>query len=153
MIIRLRPIVYVCCKLQFCKNNVTLVLLVFIRIDTNAPSQFSWQVFLAVLGIPDILVRIRIRRSVPLTNGSGSGSNSGFGSFPQAHYLQFKKFSFLKKFCVKILFCKHYFSPLNTFMRKGRIRIVPLTNGSGRPKNIRIRIPNTGLSDFFIKCS
>jgi hypothetical protein len=21
-------------------------------------------------------------------------------------------------FCVKILFCKHYFSPLNTFMRK-----------------------------------
>ncbi len=26
---------------------------------------------------------------------------------------------FLLKFCVKILFCNHYFSPLNTFMRKG----------------------------------
>ncbi len=24
------------------------------------------------------------------------------------------------KFCAKILFCKHYFSPLNTFMRKGK---------------------------------
>ncbi len=24
------------------------------------------------------------------------------------------------KFCVKILFCRHYFSPLNTFMRKGK---------------------------------
>jgi hypothetical protein len=29
-------------------------------------------------------------------------------------------FNFLLKFCVKILFCKHYFSPLNTFMRKGK---------------------------------
>jgi hypothetical protein len=26
----------------------------------------------------------------------------------------------LLKFGVKILFCKHYFSPLNTFMRKGK---------------------------------
>jgi hypothetical protein len=24
------------------------------------------------------------------------------------------------KFYVKILFCRHYFSPLNTFMRKGK---------------------------------
>jgi hypothetical protein len=38
---------------------------------------------------------------------------------PQAHYLQsLKKFNFFK-FCVKILYWKHYFSPLNTFMRKG----------------------------------
>jgi hypothetical protein len=41
----------------------------------------------AVLGIRDILVRIRIRGSVPLTNGSGSGpgsgSNSGSDSFLQ----------------------------------------------------------------------
>jgi hypothetical protein len=27
---------------------------------------------------------------------------------------------FVLKFCGKILFCKHYFSPLNTFMRKGK---------------------------------
>jgi hypothetical protein len=39
---------------------------------------------------------------------------------PQAHHLQSKKFNFLVKFCVKILFCRHYFSPLNTFMRKGK---------------------------------
>ncbi len=28
------------------------------------------------------------------------------------------KINFLLQFCVKILFCRHYFSPLNTFMRK-----------------------------------
>ncbi len=39
---------------------------------------------------------------------------------PQAHHLQSQKFNFLLKFCVKILFCRHYFSPLNTFMRKGK---------------------------------
>jgi hypothetical protein len=39
---------------------------------------------------------------------------------PQAHHLQFKKLNLLLKFCVQILFCRHYFSPLNTFMmRKG----------------------------------
>jgi hypothetical protein len=96
-----------------------------------------------MLGIRDILVRIRIRipGSVPLTNGSGSGSGSDpapdpapdptpfFNDFkdakknflltcPQAHHIQSKKLNFLLKFCVKILFCRHYFSPLNTFMRK-----------------------------------
>ncbi len=39
----------------------------------------------------------------------------------QAHHLQSKKFNFLLKFCVKILFCRHYFSPLNTSMRKGKV--------------------------------
>ncbi len=39
---------------------------------------------------------------------------------PQAHHLQSKKFTFLVKFCIKILFCRHYFSPLNTFIRKGK---------------------------------
>ena len=28
---------------------------------------------------------------------------------------------FSKQFCIEILFCKHYFSPLNTFMRKGKV--------------------------------
>jgi hypothetical protein len=39
----------------------------------------------AVLGIRDILVRIRIgiHGSIPLTTGSGSGSNSGSNSFLQ----------------------------------------------------------------------
>ncbi len=31
-----------------------------------------------------------------------------------------KMYFFAKIFCVKILFCKHYFSPLNTFMIKGK---------------------------------
>ncbi len=39
-------------------------------------------------------------------------------NLPQANHLQSKKFNFLLKFCVKILFCMYYFSPLNTFMRK-----------------------------------
>jgi hypothetical protein len=51
-----------------------------------------------------------------------------------------------------MLFCRHYFSPLNTFMRRegSGAGSLPLTNGSGseRPNNmwilrIRIRIPNT----------
>jgi hypothetical protein len=39
---------------------------------------------------------------------------------PQAHHLQFRKLNFLLKFCDKMLFCRHYFSPLDTFMRKRR---------------------------------
>ncbi len=41
-------------------------------------------------------------------------------TYPQAHYLQHKKFNFLLKFCVEILICKHYYSLLSTFMRKGK---------------------------------
>ena len=36
----------------------------------------------------------------------------------QTHHLQSKKLNFLLKFCVKILFCRHYFSPLNTVKGK-----------------------------------
>jgi hypothetical protein len=39
-------------------------------------------------------------------------------TFPQAHYVQYKKLNFLLKFCVKIFFCKYNVSPLNAFMRK-----------------------------------
>ena len=41
-------------------------------------------------------------------------------TYPQANHLQSKKFNFLLKFCVKMLFYRLYFSPLNTFMRKGK---------------------------------
>jgi hypothetical protein len=54
------------------------------------------------------------------------------------------KINFLLKFCVKILFCKHYFNPLNIFMRKGKDPdpdFIPLTNGSGRPKNMLVPFP------------
>jgi hypothetical protein len=39
---------------------------------------------------------------------------------PQLHHLQSRKLNFLLKCCVKMLFCRHYFSPLNTFMTKGK---------------------------------
>jgi hypothetical protein len=38
----------------------------------------------------------------------------------QAHHLQSEIKKILLKFCVKILFCRHYFSPLKTFMRQGK---------------------------------
>ena len=41
-------------------------------------------------------------------------------TYPQAHYLQSKKLKVLLKFCVKILFCGQYFSPLITCMWKGK---------------------------------
>jgi hypothetical protein len=59
---------------------------------------------------------------------------------PQAHHLQSKKSYFLLKFCVKILFCRHYFSLLNTFMRKGKDPVPdpdPVTGGPKTPKNMR----------------
>jgi len=66
----------------------------------------------------------------------------------------------LLNFCVKILFCKHYFSPLNTFMRKGKDPdpdpyLVTNRSGSGRPKNmrilrIRIQIPNTDWHSYLV---
>jgi hypothetical protein len=108
--------------------------------------------------------------TVPLTNGSGSGSNSGSDRLLsslilrmqkkshfflitclQVHHLQSNKFNFLLKSSSKMLFCRHYFSLPNTFMRKREgsgagSGSAPLTNGSGsgswRPNNMRI--PNTG---------
>jgi hypothetical protein len=89
----------------------------------------------AVLGIRDILVRIRLRipGSVPLTHGSGSGSPD-----PTPFFIDFKDAKrniFLYFFlitCVKMLVWRHYFSPLNTFMEKREgSGSVPLTNGSG----------------------
>jgi len=41
-------------------------------------------------------------------------------NLPSLFNLQSEKFIFLLKFRVKILFCKYYFSPFNTFMRKGK---------------------------------
>jgi len=95
-----------------------------------------------MLRIHDILVRIRIRLyihgSVPLTNGSRSGSGScgsdSFSDFYDARKIFYfflhifsynlptgtlssvSKIKFFAKIFVKILFCTHYFSPLNTFM-------------------------------------
>ncbi len=40
-------------------------------------------------------------------------------TYPQEHYLQSYKFNCLINFVLN-LFCKHYVSPLNIFMRKGK---------------------------------
>ncbi len=75
-----------------------------------------------VLGIRDVSVRIRIRGSVPLTNGSGSGSNSRSDFHISSAQQLYEK-------------------------REGSWSgSIPLTNGSatGKPKNmriLRIRIP------------
>ncbi len=69
-------------------------------------------------------------------------------------HLQCKKFNILLKFCVKMLFCRHYVfqSAQHIYENKGS-GSVPLTNGSERPKNVRIlriRIPNTGFFTLFM---
>ncbi len=70
---------------------------------------------------------IRIPKSVPLTVDTDpdpiTDPTSFFLSFflktyPHVHHLLSFK---LLKFCVKIVFCMHYFSPLNTLMRKGKV--------------------------------
>ncbi len=69
----------------------------------------------------------------------------------QAHHLQSKKFNFLPKFCVKILFCWHNFSPLNTSMRKGKEPdpdpwLWLMDPDPGAPKTCGSGSPNTGFS-------
>jgi hypothetical protein len=45
---------------------------------------------------------------------------------------KFKSFKMVKIY-IKILFCNHYFSPLNTFLRKGKDPEGPKTYGSYGP--------------------
>ncbi len=109
----------------------------------------------SLLGIRDILVRIRIRGSVPLTKGSGSNSFL----YPKEIFF-FLFFSYNVPTVLKIQFfakilCWHFilqalFQSAQHLYEKREgsgSRSIPLTNGSGRPKNIRIRvrirIPNT----------
>jgi hypothetical protein len=99
-----------------------------------------------VFGIHEILVRIRIRGSIPLTNGIRFGSvlpclfEATFTSF-------FEEKSYIKKSQYRRnegFLC--YFCLMIEGSGAGWIRMVPRTNGSRRPNNIRIlriRIPNT----------
>ncbi len=66
-----------CCK-QPARHNEPLVEHRHPRwVDGYRHSDGDLDYFLLVLRIHDILVRIRIRGSMPLTNGSGSGFGSG----------------------------------------------------------------------------
>ncbi len=61
-------------------------------------------------------------------------------TYPQAHVSSALKFNFLQKFCVKILFCKHYFSARSTpLWEKGKNRIREAQNNM-RILCIRFRI-------------
>ncbi len=62
-------------------------------------------------------------------------------TYPQTHWYQSLNRCFKDKFCVKILFFKHYFSPLNTFMRKRKDPDPggPKTCGSGSPTLVSFR--------------
>jgi hypothetical protein len=69
----------------------------------------------------DYRIRLRIQLRIRLLSSVTLGMQFII-TYQQAHYLQSSKFSSLLKFCVKTshVFCKHYFSSLNTY---GRIRI------------------------------
>jgi hypothetical protein len=88
----------------------------------------------AVLRIRDIILeRIRIRRSVPLTNGSGSGS-CYFRLCPYDANTKLYIFSHISQNSRDPSF-SYYFCLVIKGSGSGP---VPLTNRSGRPKNIRI---------------
>ncbi len=120
-------------------------------------------IYSAVLRIHDILVWIRICGSMPLSNRSGSGS-CYFHHWPSRGQL---KPNFKKVFCLFLFegtftsfFKDKKFKKSDktvgikvflTFLlddRRIRIRIILLTSGSGsgRPKNMWIRIRNTVFS-------
>jgi hypothetical protein len=75
-----------------------------------------------VLGIRDILVRIRIQllSSVTLKDTKKKIFFLLFCYLSAGKLSSVIKLNFLLKFCVNILFFKYYFSPLNTFNRKGK---------------------------------
>ncbi len=111
-----------------------------------------WRIWYWVLRVRDIL--IRIRGSVPLTNGFGAGSGS-------CYFRQWKTFKMATKNNVFFHFCyyflKLHFHFINIKSHQEVINcgnqgfsyyfcltiegFVPCTNGSGsgRPKNIRVR--------------
>ncbi len=140
-------------------------------------SILTQKLFLTVFLIHDILVwiRIRIRGSMPLTNGSGFGSWIRILLFPSLTLQMPAKNKFFSTVFSAFYFLKvhlHYFSKIKSQKESQNSRLqgfyyyycmmiegsgsgagsIPLTrgSGSGRPKNtwirwIRIRIRNSGF--------
>ncbi len=112
--------------------------------------------------IRDIFVRIQIRGSGSLTNGSVSWS------FPQWSSRHQQNIFFFLLFCLLLFEFTSFFKEKKVFKKSWNSRnrgfsynfglimegseAVPLTNwfgsGSGRPKNLRILIQNTGVGCF-----
>ncbi len=109
--------------------------------------------FWAALGIREILVKIRILGSVPLTNGSGcrsgmpktygsyrSGSGCGSGTLVKSH----KEVTNHKRSRFFLLFLLDDGMIWSRIPTGDQIRMLTV-----RPKNIRIRIPNTGTHFWY----
>ncbi len=69
-------------------------------------------------------------------------------NYAQVHHLQSKNFS--SKIFVTMLFCRHYFSPLNTFLSKGKDpdpgpHLWLMDPDPGGPKTCGSGSPNTGF--------
>ncbi len=111
-----------------------------------------------MLGIRDILVRIRtsdkqIRIRIRLLSSVSSGCKNKIKilqifthNLPAGFIFRLYSTALKINFCVIILFCKHYFSPFNIFMRKGKDPVpdpyLCLTDPDPA-QNMRIRISNT----------
>jgi hypothetical protein len=65
--------------------------------------------------------------------------------FKLIHHLLSKKFNFWLKFCVLIVFCRHCFSPLNTFMRKGKTDLYPDPGGPKHADPVPDPYPKNGF--------
>ncbi len=118
--------------------------------------------FQSVFRIHDILVWIRIRGSMPLTNGSGFGSGSCYFCHWPSRCQQ--KTNFLTQFFLLCYFLKvhlHYFWKIKSHKESQNSRIQGFSYyfcmmiegsgsgfraGSGRPKNSWIRIRNPGFN-------
>ena len=109
-----------CGEKEILKMTTFTPLRIFTYIGSSP--KYEYKLFERVLGIRDILVRIRIRflSSLILRRKNDIFSYYFLITCPQAHHHQSKKLNFLQKFCLKMLFCRHCFSPLNTFMREGK---------------------------------
>ncbi len=109
-------------------------------------SQTRW-VSSPVMRIHEILVRIRISGSIPLTSGSGCGSGSCY--FRQWPSRRQQKIIFFSLSFLLVTFWRYIYIIFLRFIKKSQgSGSVSLTNrsGSGRPKNIwilRIRIRKT----------
>jgi hypothetical protein len=97
-----------------------------------------------------IRIRIWIRGSLPLTNGSGSGSRCGSGSCYFHHYPSRCQKCFAAYYFLKVHL--HHFSKIKVKNKSESIRNQEVSgSGSRRPKNkiwiqrIRIRIHNTAF--------